>query len=119
MNKTIQIVLNILCMLYNEKKGSWVWWQFLLVDFWPFVSRSLNIIFLYIFCSMNDAELDAKDGAKTFSKEPNRVSRCAQGAGVMEREVKELLKQYTTFAQVIFLFKLVNSSVNETQTISN
>merc|ERR1712051_500758 len=37
--------------------------------------------------SMNDAELDGKDGAKTFAKEPNRVTRCAQGAGVMEREV--------------------------------
>ena len=54
---------------------------------------------------MNDAELDGKDGAKTFAKEPNRVTRCAQGAGVMEREVNELLKQYTKFAQVIFSFK--------------
>ena len=57
------------------------------------------------FRSMNDTELDGKDGAKTFAKEPNRVTRCAQGAGVMEREVNELLKQYTKFAQVIFLFK--------------
>ena len=54
---------------------------------------------------MNDTELDGKDGAKTFAKEPNRVTRCAQGAGVMEREVNELLKQYTKFAQVIFSFK--------------
>merc|ERR1711934_1342428 len=51
--------------------------------------------------SMNDAELGGKDGAKTFAKEPNRVTRCAQGAGVMEREVNELLKQYTKFAQVV------------------
>ena len=54
---------------------------------------------------MNDTELDGKDGAKTFAKEPNRVTRCAQGAGVMEREVNELLKQYTKFAQVIFSLK--------------
>ena len=52
--------------------------------------------------SMNDAELDGKDGAKTFAKEPNRITRVAQGAGVMEREVNELLKQYTKFAQVLF-----------------
>merc|ERR1739838_1098712 len=51
--------------------------------------------------SMNDAELDGKDGAKTFAKEPNRITRVAQGAGVMEREVNELLKQYTKFAQVV------------------
>ena len=51
---------------------------------------------------MNDAELDAKDGAKSFAKEPNRVTRCAQGAGVMKSEVNEVLKQYTNFAKVIF-----------------
>jgi len=51
--------------------------------------------------SMNDGELDGKDGAKTFAKEPNRITRVAQGAGVMEREVNELLKQYTKFAQVV------------------
>ena len=51
---------------------------------------------------MNDADLDSKDGAKTFAKEPNRVTRCAQGAGVMEREVKELLKQYTNFAHTMW-----------------
>ena len=46
--------------------------------------------------SMNDGELDGKDGAKLFQKETTRVSRVAQGAGVMEREVQELLKQYTS-----------------------
>ncbi len=50
--------------------------------------------------SMNDSELDGKEGAKIFTREPSRVSRVAQGAGVMEREVQELLKQYTKFAQV-------------------
>jgi len=29
-----------------------------------------------------------------------RVRRIANGAGVMEREVQELIKQYTKFAQV-------------------
>ena len=50
--------------------------------------------------SMNEGELDSKDGAKLFSREPKRISRIAQGAGVMEREVQELLKQYVKFAQV-------------------
>merc|ERR1712111_168845 len=49
----------------------------------------------------NDGELDGKDGAKLFQKETTRVSRVAQGAGVMEREVQELLKQYTKFAQAV------------------
>ena len=50
--------------------------------------------------SMNEGELDSKDGAKLFSREPKRLTRIACGAGVMEREVQELLKQYTKFAQV-------------------
>ena len=36
-----------------------------------------------------------------FSKEPNRVTRVANGAGVTEREVQELLKQYQKFSQVV------------------
>merc|ERR1719394_1353702 len=51
--------------------------------------------------SMNDGELDDADGAKKFSKEPNRVKRVANGAGVEEREVQELLKQYAKFSQVV------------------
>merc|ERR1711936_447105 len=51
--------------------------------------------------SMNEGELDSKDGTKLFSREPKRISRIAQGAGVMEREVQELLKQYVKFAQVV------------------
>jgi len=51
--------------------------------------------------SMNDRELDDADGAKKFSKEPGRVTRVANGAGVTEREVQELLKQYAKFAQVV------------------
>jgi len=51
--------------------------------------------------SMNDRELDDADGAKKFSKEPGRVSRVAAGAGVQEKEVQELLKQYVKFSQVV------------------
>lgn len=51
--------------------------------------------------SMNDGELDSRDGAKLFSKQPGRVIRVAQGAGVTEREVKELIQQYTKFAAVV------------------
>ncbi|CAH1178896.1 unnamed protein product [Phaedon cochleariae] len=51
--------------------------------------------------SMNDAELDNRDGAKLFSKQNGRVIRVAQGSGVTEREVKELITQYTKFAAVV------------------
>jgi len=51
--------------------------------------------------SMNDGELDNENVNKTFTKEPNRIQRIAQGAGVMEWEVHELLKQYIKFAQVV------------------
>jgi signal recognition particle subunit SRP54 len=58
--------------------------------------------------SMNDQELDDADGAKKFSKEPGRVRRVASGAGVLEKEVQELLKQYAKFAQVwLGSFKIV------------
>ena len=36
-----------------------------------------------------------------YSKEPGRVSRVAAGAGVQEKEVQELLKQYVKFSQVV------------------
>jgi len=51
--------------------------------------------------SMNDRELDDADGSKKFSKEPGRVTRVANGAGVTEKEVQELLKQYSKFSQVV------------------
>uniref|UniRef100_A0A8C2ZR95 Signal recognition particle 54 kDa protein n=1 Tax=Cyclopterus lumpus TaxID=8103 RepID=A0A8C2ZR95_CYCLU len=51
--------------------------------------------------SMNDQELDSKDGAKLFSKQPNRIQRVAQGSGVATRDVQELLTQYTKFAQMV------------------
>nr|CAD7200780.1 unnamed protein product [Timema douglasi] len=51
--------------------------------------------------SMNDAELDSRDGAKVFTKQPPRVIRVAQGSGVTEKEVKDLISQYTKFAAVV------------------
>lgn len=51
--------------------------------------------------SMSDGELDNRDGAKLFSKQPTRAVRVAQGSGVTEREVKELISQYTKFAAVV------------------
>lgn len=51
--------------------------------------------------SMNDSELDNQDGAKLFSKQTTRMARVARGAGVTEREVKELISQYTKFAAVV------------------
>ncbi|GJQ88056.1 SRP54 [Trypoxylus dichotomus] len=51
--------------------------------------------------SMSDNELDSRDGAKLFSKQNGRIVRVAQGAGVTEREVKDLITQYTKFAAVV------------------
>ena len=52
-------------------------------------------------CSMNDKELDDMDASKTFIRQPNRVTRVACGAGVMEIEVHALLDQYKKFSQVV------------------
>ena len=62
-------------------------------------SRRLKRL-MTIMDSMNDVELDNENVNKTFTKEPSRIRRIAQGAGAMEWEVHELLKQYTKFAQV-------------------
>ncbi|XP_011314020.1 signal recognition particle 54 kDa protein [Fopius arisanus] len=51
--------------------------------------------------SMNDAELDSRDGAKLFSKQTGRITRLARGSGVTEKEVKDLIAQYTKFAAVV------------------
>lgn len=51
--------------------------------------------------SMSDNELDNRDGVKLFSKQPSRTIRVAQGSGVTEREVKDLISQYTKFAAVV------------------
>ncbi|PNF23601.1 Signal recognition particle 54 kDa protein [Cryptotermes secundus] len=51
--------------------------------------------------SMNDGELDSRDGAKLFTKQSGRIVRVAQGAGVTEKEVKDLISQYTKFAGVV------------------
>lgn len=74
--------------------------------------------------SMCDNELDNRDGAKLFSKEKTRVTRVARGSGVTEREVQDLISQYTKFAAVVKkmggikgLFKSgdVTKNVNPTQ----
>ncbi|KAL1457970.1 hypothetical protein WDU94_008148 [Cyamophila willieti] len=74
--------------------------------------------------SMNDGELDDRDGAKLFSKNIGRITRVAQGAGVTEKEVKDLISQYTKFAAVVKkmggikgLFKGgdITKNVNQTQ----
>lgn len=51
--------------------------------------------------SMSDSELDSREGAKLFSKQTTRIVRVARGAGVTQREVQELLAQYTKFATVV------------------
>lgn len=51
--------------------------------------------------SMSDNELDNRDGAKLFTKQPTRTVRVSRGSGVTEREVKDLISQYTKFAAVV------------------
>ncbi|XP_071835133.1 signal recognition particle subunit SRP54-like [Apostichopus japonicus] len=51
--------------------------------------------------SMNDEELDNREGAKIFVRGPGRVQRVARGAGVSVKEVQELLQQYQKFAQMV------------------
>lgn len=45
--------------------------------------------------------MDNRDGAKLFSKQPGRVARVARGSGVTEKDVKDLIAQYTKFAAVV------------------
>ncbi|XP_042901549.1 signal recognition particle subunit SRP54 [Parasteatoda tepidariorum] len=51
--------------------------------------------------SMNDRELDHREGAKLFSRQTGRITRVARGAGVATRDVQELLSQYTKFAAMV------------------
>eukprot|EP00088_Acartia_fossae_P064922 TRINITY_DN7997_c0_g1_i5.p1 TRINITY_DN7997_c0_g1~~TRINITY_DN7997_c0_g1_i5.p1 ORF type:complete len:515 (-),score=162.38 TRINITY_DN7997_c0_g1_i5:681-2225(-) len=51
--------------------------------------------------SMNDKELDDTDAAKTFARQPTRITRIACGSGVMEAEVLALLDQFKKFSQVV------------------
>ena len=49
--------------------------------------------------SMSNNELDGKDGAKVFAREPWRISRVARGAGVTAHEVQQVLMQHKKLAQ--------------------
>lgn len=51
--------------------------------------------------SMNDGELDHRDGARLFKTESGRTARVARGAGVSRGEVQDLLGNYTKFANVV------------------
>jgi signal recognition particle subunit SRP54 len=51
--------------------------------------------------SMSDQELDSHDGAKLFSRQESRITRVSRGAGVSNTAVKDLLTQYTKFAQMV------------------
>lgn len=45
-------------------------------------------------------ELDHPQGAKLF-RQPGRVARVARGSGTSQREVQELISQYTKFAAMV------------------
>lgn len=47
------------------------------------------------------SELDHPQGAKLFRLQPGRAARVARGSGTSQREVQELLTQYTKFAQMV------------------
>ena len=46
-------------------------------------------------------ELDHPNGAKLFQQQPGRYERVARGSGTSVREVRELLTQYSKFAQMV------------------
>lgn len=45
--------------------------------------------------------MDSKEGARIFTKTPERSARVARGSGVNPRDVNELLAQYGKFAQMV------------------
>ena len=45
--------------------------------------------------------MDSRDGAKLFTKQPGRIIRVSRGSGVTEKDVKDLIAQYTKFALVV------------------
>lgn len=47
------------------------------------------------------AELDSPEGARMFQKQTSRIQRVARGAGVSQKEVQDLLKQYAQFSQMV------------------
>ena len=51
--------------------------------------------------SMSDMELDHPDGNKFMSKQTGRIQRVARGSGTSQREVKDLLTQYSKFQQMV------------------
>lgn len=46
-------------------------------------------------------ELDHPLGAKLFRQQPGRTVRVARGSGTSQRDVQELLTQYTKFAAMV------------------
>jgi len=69
--------------------------------YWNFLGIVLNLTGSVNILWFFNSELDNKDGAKLFSKQPNRIQRVARGSGVATRDVQELLTQYTKFAQMV------------------
>lgn len=48
-----------------------------------------------------ELELDSREGAKLFTRQPTRIARVARGSGVSKQEVSDLLTQYTKFSAVV------------------
>ena len=46
-------------------------------------------------------ELDHPNGAKLFQQQPSRYDRVARGSGTSVKDVKDLLSQYSKFAQMV------------------
>jgi len=73
------------------------------------------------FSNLGKRSAVTRDGGMFTCKDPGSVTRVANGAGVTEREVQELLKQYAKFAQVVKkmggikgLFKGVEKDIDDT-----
>ena len=56
--------------------------------------------FFYFTSVLFLSELDHPNGAKFFQQQPGRYERVVQGSGMSVKDVKELLTQYSKFAQM-------------------
>ena len=56
---------------------------------------------LYLSSVLSLSELDHPNGAKFFQQQPGRYERVARGSGTSVKDVKELLTQYSKFAQMV------------------
>lgn len=75
-----------------------------------------------VMCVNELLELDHPNGTKIFQQQPSRYERAARGSGTSVKEVKDLLSQYSKFAQMVKkmggIKGLFKGSTNNINTVS-